>query len=216
MFNIFKKSVGEEKGEKVYKTKVFIFLGRSGCGKGTQADLLITHLCKMGDKKCKTLHIESGSLLREFAKGDLYTEKKIKTTIDGGTLVPEAVIVSLWMGYLTDSFTGNENIVFDGTPRKLREAELLDDTLKFYNIEKPTVISVNVSRDWSEKRLLGRARKDDTPESVKRRLEWYETDVVPTLNYYKNNSYYNFVDINGEQPIEDVQNEILAKLGLNL
>lgn len=197
------------------KSKVFIFLGRSGCGKGTQADLLMDHLCKIGDKDCKTLHIESGALIREFSKGDGYTNKKTNQVMSDGLLIPEAVIVSLWMNYLTDNFTGKENIVFDGCPRKLREAQLLNDALRFYDIEKPTVILINVSKDWSEKRLLGRARKDDNPESIKRRLEWFETEVVPSINYFKSDSYYNFLDINGEQPIDDVQNEILAKLGLN-
>ena len=198
------------------KPKVFIFLGRSGCGKGTQADLLVQHFCKVGDKLCKTLHIESGALIREFSQGDSQTQKKTNFVMAEGLLIPEAVAVSLWMGYLNDNFTGVENLVFDGTPRKLHEAQLLDDILKFYEFEKPTVISVNVSRAWSEKRLMGRARKDDNPDSIKKRLEWYETDVVPTMDYYRGSPHYNFVDINGEQPIDDVQNEILAKLGLNL
>jgi len=216
MFNIFnKKSLGGEIGE-VNKSKVFIFLGRSGCGKGTQADLLMSHLCKIGDKSCKTLHVESGALLRAFSQGENFTQTKIKEVLANGVLVPESVVVALWTDYLISNFTGTENIVFDGCPRKLCEAQLLTDALTFYNIEKPTVISVNVSREWSEKRLLGRARKDDNPESINKRLEWFETEVVPAMNYYKSDPYYNVIDINGEQPIEDVHNELLAKLGLNL
>ena len=195
---------------------VFIFLGRSGCGKGTQVDLLIKHLSERVDKERKILHIESGALIREFSKGDSFTQKKTNFVMSNGLLIPEAVIVSLWMSHLDKNFTGNENLLFDGTPRKLRESQLLDDTLKFYDIKNPTVIVVNVSRDWSEKRLFGRARKDDTKESINKRLEWYETEVVPTINYYRDSSYYKVIDVNGEQPIEDVHKEILAKLGLNL
>jgi adenylate kinase len=196
--------------------KVFIFIGRSGCGKGTQADLLMTHLCKVGDKTCKTLHIETGALLREFVKGDSYTQQLCRKSMDEGTLMPEAVMVALWQKYLEDNFTGTENIIFDGCPRKLHEAQLLDSALKFFNIKKPTVIHMNVSHEWSEKRLIGRARKDDTADAIARRLAWFETEVMPTINFYKSNPDYNFIDVNGEQPIEDVQNEILAKLGLNL
>ena len=216
MLNIFKKQILDKVTGESNTSKVFIFLGRSGCGKGTQADLLMTHLCKVGDKSCKTIHVESGALIREYSKGDSYTQKKTNSVMSSGLLIPEAVIVSLWMKLLDENYTGSENIVFDGCPRKLRESQLLNDTLTFYNIEKPIVISVNVSKNWSEKRLMGRARKDDTPDSIKKRLEWYETDVVPVLNYYRNNPYYNVIDVNGEQPIEDVQNELLAKLGLNL
>jgi len=200
--------------KKILTPQAFIFLGRSGCGKGTQAKLIIDLLDKQ--KSGKTLHIESGSLIREFSKGNSFTQKDTKIVMEKGLLIPEAVIVSLWMNSLDKNFTGQENIVFDGTPRKIREAQLLDDTLKFYNFEKINVVCVNVSYGWSENRLIARARKDDTPESIKKRLEWYETDVVPVINYYKDSPYYNVIDVNGEQPIEDVHKEILAKLGLNL
>jgi adenylate kinase len=196
--------------------KAFIFIGRSGCGKGTQADLLLSHLCKIGDKTCKTLHIESGALLRNFVKGDNFTQTRIKTVLSGGVLVPESIIVALWTDYLIANFTGTENLIFDGTPRKLHEAQLLDNALQFYGIEKPFVLYVNVSREWSEKRLIGRARKDDNPEAIAKRLTWFETEVIKTIDFYKNSDYYNFIEINGEQPIDDVQNEILAKLNLNL
>jgi adenylate kinase len=214
MLNIFKRK--KEQVKKVDIPRAFIILGRSGCGKGTQADLLMTHLRNTKGKINKTIHIESGALLRNFAKGDNFTQIKIKSVLSGGVLVPESIIVALWTDYLIANFTGTENLVFDGTPRKLHEAQLLDNALQFYGIEKPNVLCLNVSKDWSEKRLQGRARKDDTPDAIARRLAWFETEVTKTIDFYKNNSYYNFIDINGEQSIEDVQNEILAKLGLNL
>lgn len=196
--------------------KVFIFIGRSGCGKGTQADLLSEYLSGKEEKACKTLHIETGALLREFVKGDSYTQDLCRKAMSEGRLMPESVMVALWEKYLEDNFTGTENIIFDGCPRKLHEAQLLDSALKFYNFVRPTVIFLNVSREWSEKRLIGRARKDDTSEAIKKRLDWFETEVMATINYYKTNQDYNFLDINGEQSIDAVQNEILAKLGLNL
>ena len=117
--------------------KAFIFIGRSGCGKGTQADLLMNHLCEVGSKSCQTLHIESGALLRNFVtKEDNFTQERIKSVLNGGDLVPESVIVALWTNYIIANFTGTENMVFDGTPRKLHEAQLLDNALKFYGIEK--------------------------------------------------------------------------------
>ncbi len=218
MFNLFKKGSGEKVLEVVKKNspKAFIIIGRSGCGKGTQADLLMSHLCKMGDKTCKSLHVESGALLRNFAKGDNYTQQKIKSVLAGGVLVPESIIVALWTDYIIANFTGSENMVFDGTPRKLHEAQLLDNALQFYGVEKPAVLYVNVSKEWSEKRLQGRARKDDTADAIAKRLAWFESEVTKTIDFYRNSPYYNFIDINGEQPIDDVQNEILAKLGLNL
>ena len=191
--------------------QTFIFIGRSGCGKGTQADLLTKHLCEH-DKLCKTLHIETGAFLREFVKGDSYTQKLSKKILDEGALMPESVMVALWENYLFDNYTGKENLIFDGAPRKLHEAQLLDSALKFYDIKKPSIIYMNVSREWSEKRLLGRARKDDKLEVIERRLAWFNSEVIPTINFYKNNPDYNFLDINGEQTIEEVNKEIIAKL----
>jgi adenylate kinase len=216
MLNIFKKkSVGVvEKIEN--KSKVFIILGRSGCGKGTQADLLMNHLRTMEGKISKTLHIESGALLREFAKGDNYTQLKIKKALGEGILIPESIVVALWTDFLIANFTGTENLVFDGAPRKIHEAQLLDNALQFYGEEKPNVLYVKVSKEWAEKRLEGRARKDDTPDAIAKRQAWFESEVTKTINFYRSNPYYNFIEINGEQPITDVQNEILAKLGLNL
>lgn len=219
MLDFFKKQkeiiLGKITGKKNIP-KAFIFIGRSGCGKGTQADLLMAHLCKAGDKLCKNLHIESGALLRDFSKGDNFTQQKIKSVLSSGVLVPESIIVALWTDFIIANFNGSENMIFDGTPRKLHEAQLLDNALRFYGVERPVVIYVHVDREWSEKRLQGRARKDDTPEAIARRLAWFETEVTQTLNFYRNDPYYNFIDINGEQPIDEVQNEILLKLDLKL
>ena len=61
-------------------------------------------------------------------------------------------------------------------------------------------------------RLLGRGRIDDNHDDIKTRLGWYETDVVPAIDFYKNNPKYNFIEINGEQTIEKVHQDILGKL----
>jgi adenylate kinase len=216
MLNIFKTKKEKEVVKVVDIPRAFIILGRSGCGKGTQADLLMTHLRNAEGKINKTIHIESGALLRNFAKGDNYTQQKIKLALNEGILIPESIVVALWTDYLIANFTGTENLVFDGTPRKLHEAQLLDNALQFYGVERPAVLYVNVSKEWSEKRLQGRARKDDTPEAIAKRLAWFETEVTKTIDFYRNSPYYNFIDINGEQSIEDVQTEIISKLGLNL
>jgi adenylate kinase len=216
MFNFLKKQKGAEKTKLVDIPRAFIIVGRSGCGKGTQADLLMANLRKAEGKINKTIHIESGALLRNFAKGNNFTQTKIRSVLNGGVLVPESIIVALWTDYLIANYSGTQNMVFDGTPRKLHEAQLLDNALQFYGIEKPFVLYMNVSKEWAEKRLQGRARKDDTPEAISKRLTWFETEVTKTIDFYRNNSYYNFIDINGEQSIEEVQNEILAKTGLNL
>ena len=204
MLNFFKK---EDKNIK--ESKAYIFIGRSGCGKGTQAELLIKKIKSDGSK---TLHVETGAFFREFIKKSLYTEVLARKIVESGGLMPEAMAINMWVSYLVDNFTGKEDLVFDGAPRKLMEAELLDGVLKFYNIYNYKAIYINVSHDWSKARLLERNRKDDSEEGIEKRLEWFNADVMPSIEYFKNNKNCEFIDINGEQAIEEVHNEVIKKV----
>ncbi len=204
MFNIFKKE------EKAIKPQAFIFIGRSGCGKGTQVELFK----KILEEKTglKDIHVETGSLLRGLVKTLSYTGQKTKEIIETGSLMPESVVIGLWVDHLIKNFTGKENLFFDGAPRKLQEAILLDGTLNFYNIKNYKIIYVNVSRDWASKRLLARGRKDDTEDGINNRMTWFENDVIPCVDYFKNNPNCEVCEINGEQNIEDVHKEIISKI----
>jgi adenylate kinase family enzyme len=204
MLNFFKN-----KSVKVGESKAYIFIGRSGCGKGTQAELLIR---KIEESGAKTLHIETGAFFREFIKKSLYTEVLAKKIVESGGLMPEAIAINMWVSYLVENFTGKEDLIFDGAPRKLMEAELLDGVLKFYNIYNYKVIYINVSHDWSKAKLLARKRKDDSDEGIEKRLKWFDTDVVPSLEYFKKNENCEFIDINGEQTIQEVHDEVMKKV----
>jgi adenylate kinase len=205
MLNIFKKE--ETKNS---EPVIAIIMGKSGCGKGTQVELFKKKIEERNGNK--TLHIESGAFLREFIKGDTFTEKLTKSVVESGGLVIESTLIGLWANYLNKNFSGRENILFDGCPRKLMEAELLDGTLKFYKTPKYKVIHVNVSDEWATKRLLARGRKDDTPEGIAKRMEWYEKEVMQSINFFKANPACDFIDVNGEQSIEEVHAEILSKV----
>ncbi|MEI7480158.1 MAG: nucleoside monophosphate kinase [bacterium] len=195
-------------------SKAYIFIGRSGCGKGTQANLFIQHLCEH-DHLCHTVHVESGAILREYVKSEGYAQKLCKDILDKGGLMPEFAIVGLWSNYLLNNIKEGDNVVFDGTPRKLHEAIILDSSRGFFNWGKPVIVYLNVSREWSKARLVARKREDDTDQDIENRLNWFETEVMPTINYYRENPNYIFLDINGEQAIEEVQREIMTKIGIN-
>jgi adenylate kinase family enzyme len=68
-----------------------------------------------------------------------------------------------------------------------------------------------VSHEWATDKLLKRGREDDNKEEIENRLNWYYQNVVPALNFFRNDSYYKFLPINGEQTIEEVHKEILEK-----
>lgn len=193
--------------------QTFIFFGPSGSGKGTQAKLLIEKLEQVDPEK-KVLYLETGGKLREFAKQDSFSAKKTREVIDSGGLMPEFLPIWLWSQFFVDNMTGSEHLVIDGISRKVHEAWILDTALQFYKRENPTIISILVSPEWATERLEERGRVDDKSEEIKRRMEWYEKSVKPALEHFKSNPYYKFVEINGEQPIEDVHQEILNKINL--
>jgi adenylate kinase len=191
----------------------FIFIGRSGSGKGTQAELL-SKVLNAKDPSRKQLYVQTGQEIRQFIQGNTKTEKLAKEFYDTGGLFPEFIAVYMWVKALVERYTGDEHIIFDGTPRKIREAEVLDSAFGFYGMGKPWVINIDVPDEESLKRLLIRKRLDDEESEIKKRLAWYETDVVPTIEYYKNNPRYNFIVIDGHRKIEEIHADIVQKVGL--
>jgi adenylate kinase len=193
--------------------KTFILIGRSGSGKGTQARLLQEYLNEI-DKDTPVFYLETGAEFRKFLKGETYSSNLSRKIYEEGDLQPSFLAIRIWAEKFVNNLTGNEHIIIDGTPRQLREAHILESALDFYKKNDVYIIFPNVSRKWSEEHLLSRGRTDDDPEEIKRRLDWYDEKVTPAIEYFKNNSKFNFLDINGEQTIQEVRDEIIKKLNL--
>lgn len=201
----------------------YIIMGRSGCGKGTQAELLKADLESRDNTR--TLHVTTGGNFREFIKRDNHTASGTKEILNTGGLMPEFLAIWNWSNIFIDRLTGEESVILDGAPRKLIEVDALESAINFYNYKKVTVIYLNVSKDWAISRLEGRGREDDNKkEEQERKMSWFQSDVLPCINLYKNKSEkskegekvgninYNFVEVNGEQNIEEVQAELILKL----
>ncbi len=191
--------------------QTFIFIGRSGCGKGTQAKLVQEYL-KNTDPKRYVLYVQTGAEFREFIKGESTTQKLSKTIYDKGGFQPEFLAIFMWTNILVNKYTANEHIIMDGCPRKYHEAGVLDSIISFYKMQKPHVIYIDISKEEAMKRLLARKRLDDVPEEIEARLGWFEVEVIPTLDFFKNNPDYHYLVINGEQSPEKVHEEILKKI----
>ncbi len=190
----------------------FIFIGRSGCGKGTQSDLLHKYIDEHDKDGHLIFYLETGARFREFIEKDNFTAKLAKKVAEKGGRQPDFLAVWIWSNIVVENFTDNEHLIIDGTPRSLSEAKVLESFLKFYNRVTPTIIYLNVGRKWSEAHLQRRGRADDINlDEVKRRLDWFDKDVLPALEYFKNNAEYRFIEINGEQPKEKVQYNIIEK-----
>ena len=190
---------------------VFLLIGRSGCGKGTQAKLLIKYL--KDNNLGETLYIYTGERLRNFAeKEENLAARLAKNKMKAGGLLPSFLAVWLWSGALIEGVEENNNVIMDGSPRTLLEAMMVDDAMEFYSRRNVIPIFLETSEEWSTQRLSDRGRNDDSLKSIKERMAYFEKDVVPVIDYYNGKSRHKLTRINGEQSVEEVHREILEKV----
>ena len=188
-----------------------IFIGRSGCGKGTQAHLLKNRIAHHDPDKLQILYIETGNYVRDFIRQEGYSSKIARDLYERDHREPDFLGIFLWSKVLIDELDENMHLIIDGAPRAIDEAQVLTSALKFYKRENPAVIYLNVSRQWSEDKLLARGRSDDrTLTKINKRLDWFDKDVIPAIKYFETDPLYRFLEINGEQPIEKVHADIIA------
>lgn len=193
--------------------QTILFFGHSGSGKGTQAKKLIEFLDNNTDSK--SVYIETGARIREFITKEGYTNKVTKDIIDSGGLLPEFLPIWIWSDVLVHEYTGKEHLILDGLSRRLQESRVLHTTFQFYGINKPKVVCIEVSREWSRQRLTERGRPNDDAEKIEERIDWYEENTQPAIDFFKAQEEYEFITVNGEQSIDEVHTEVLEKLGLN-
>lgn len=196
---------------KTMTPQTYIFIGRAGSGKGTQAELLIKTL-KEKDPQGSVFTLETGARFREFIKGGSYTSQLAKVIIDDGRLQPAFLSITMWAQNFIESFKEGQHIVLDGSPRGLYEAYAVDSAMKFYSRVKPFVIYLDVEESHSIERLLKRGRADDVHHAIKKRLAYFETDVRQTIDFFRKDGYFTFLDIDGTKSIEEVRDQIFSKI----
>ncbi len=196
--------------------QTFHFFGKPGAGKGTQAKLLVEYLKGQGHT---VVYIETGGKFRSLKESGTYMSQLIQNCMNSGGLLPEFIPVWAWTDMFMQNFTGSESLVLDGVARRPMESELLDAAFDFMHIDARNIIFVNVSAEWSVERLMDRGksaagRKDDTEEAIRLRLKSYDQLYAPSMEFFRTNDKYNFIEINGEQSIEAVHEEIKKALQL--
>jgi adenylate kinase family enzyme len=195
--------------------KFYIIIGRSGSGKGTQAGLLKKVLEEKG--AAKVLHVTTGGGFRAFSESGTYSANLSKEITHTGGLSPEFLAVWNWSNIFIENITGEETIILDGAPRRVMEVEPLHSAIHFYGFSgHATVIYLDVSENFALERIAERNREDDnTLESAKRKMKWFEEDILPIIDLYSHDPRYTFIHIKGEQSIEAVHSDILGSLNIN-
>ncbi|MDO8600610.1 MAG: nucleoside monophosphate kinase [bacterium] len=188
------------------KQFVILLIGPSGSGKGTQAQFLRRALGR------GTHYAQPGYLLRKFVKRDSEAARRIQAIMRRGDLVPGFVAAYIWKGIILKNVKQGESIIFDGAARTFREAEEMDEVLRFIGFPLPLAVYITITPEETMRRLLSRGRFDDTGAAIVKRLRFFKKDVMPVITYYK--KHKRLITVNGNQPVADVWADIKKALRL--
>jgi adenylate kinase family enzyme len=189
--------------KKENKSKIIILVGRSGSGKGTQGKFIKSFLEKNFPEN-EMHYLSTGEEMRRIMKQSSYTAQLSREAMETGRLQPMFFSVYVWAKYLMEHVHGNDNIIFDGVPRRKEEAKILQSAVKFFDWEKPVVINIEVSEEECVRRMMERKRDDDNVENFKKKMEWYKMEVEPMLEWYSESNLYTYVKIHGEDTVENI------------
>jgi adenylate kinase len=179
-----------------------LLIGAPGAGKGTQAELLA--------KRLGITHISSGDLLRQHVRDSTTLGETIRSYVDHGDLVPDGVVMDmLRKPVVAASETGG--YVLDGFPRTVEQAKAAFVVAQPLGAEVQAAVHLDVPTAELVRRLLSRRRgSDDTEAVIEHRLQVYEENTVPLLEYYAGREWMFTVD--GAQPPEVVHSDIVGRL----
>jgi adenylate kinase len=183
-----------------------VIFGPLGSGKGTQAQKI--------KEKYGFIHFSTGDLLRDEIKKQTPLGKNIEMVVNSGALVSDELIEEIVKEFIKNNKNAR-GIIFDGFPRTLHQAEMLDKELANNNMKIDLVIKLDIPEATIKNRLQYRAlkegRADDNDETINNRLQFYYNHTLPILNYYKKTNK-NIVDIYGDRDVNEVFNDICQQI----
>jgi adenylate kinase len=171
--------------------------GPPGAGKGTQSKLLL--------EKYRLSYIATGDILRQEIADGTDLGKKAKSVIEKGGLASDEIIVQI-IEHKIKNNTESVGFLFDGFPRTVVQAYILEGLLLKLGTELSCMLSLEVHRDELIQRLTSRGessgRTDDTTEVIERRLKEYEDKTKPVANFYQDQG--KFYPIQGVGDVPDI------------
>lgn len=179
-----------------------VIFGAPGAGKGTHASILA--------ERYDLYHLSTGDRLRQEVASGSPLGKEIQAIMNRGELVDDDTVTKIVNKAIIEDPRG---IIFDGFPRTVRQAVVLDLLLQIYHQRLNCVVRIDVPRDELVRRIHERAvisgRHDDTDDAIiNRRLDEYENKTFPVIDYYRQNGVLLTVDAAGS--IEETRDRIAA------
>jgi len=182
-----------------------VSLGAPGVGKGTQAKKIV--------QRFKISHISTGNILRNEIKNDTELGRKAGNFVKEGKLVPDDLIIEIIKKEL-EGKQSDKGFLMDGFPRNLKQAKMFQDMLDLLGIKLDSVINIDVNNMENAKcpecggDLI--KRKDDEIEIITERLNVYEKETKPLIDYYKEHDL--LVNIDGTGMENQVTERVLKHL----
>lgn len=183
-----------------------VLLGAPGSGKGTQGEKLVAHF---GIPK-----ISTGDALRAAVAAGTELGKKAKAAMDAGQLVANEIVIGIVEERLAQP-DAKKGFILDGFPRNTAQAEVLEGMLQ--RLGTPGIskaVHLHVTDEEIVKRLLDRAikegRADDKEDVIRKRIEVYNAETRPLLDFYSKQG--KVVTVEGVGGLEEIFNRILASL----
>lgn len=156
-----------------------ILFGPPGAGKGTHSLKLV--------EKYHLVHISTGDIFRSEITNKTELGMRAKAYMDKGELVPDEVVLGMLFSVM-DRYKDAKGFVFDGFPRTIVQAEKFDEMLETRAMPVSLVVSLDVDDEELIRRLVKRGlesgRADDTEEVIRQRLNVYNNQTKPLLDYY--------------------------------
>lgn len=200
-----------------------LFIGLPGSGKGSQAELLINHGFK---------HLSTGDIAREGWKNQDPLLLPYEKEVEKGNLLPDKVIFEMLEKNIK-GLEGYKGYILDGAVRTLEQAKMalqknLFDKVLFFDVDEVTAqkrlgnrtICPNCKKifignpgicDKCKTKVI--VRKDDSPESIKKRFQEYKKQTQPVVDFLK--SRVKFYAVDGSPPISEVDKNVRKILRLN-
>lgn len=209
---------------------IIVLFGKPGAGKGTQAPLLAAAL--------GVPTLATGDELRAAIRAGTTLGLEAKAFMDRGDLVPDTVILGIIKQALSEPRTAN-GVIFDGVIRTVPQADGLNHVCAELGKQVDAVLCFDIDDDEIVRRLAGRTvcescqtpytgrepgtrcdkdggtlvrRKDDEPTAIRNRLDVYERQTAPVLQWYREHGTKVAV-IDAVGTVDDITSRALRALG---